>query len=171
MAYALEKRIPMIGYGWSPGQAPINSAMTQTNPRFVRMSQKTASTPVFKVVGEEVGKGLFLKESHFAIPAVQWPYNMHPLAWEKYDENDVKAKIRELGWVDPTDVDSNSTNCMLNAWANEQHIKRYQFHPYALEISAMVRQGSMDREEGLEKIYNAQNDKLIEYALKRLDIK
>jgi len=170
MMYALENNIPMIGYGWSPGQAPIQSALTQTNPKFVRMSQRTASTPVYKVIGEEAGRKYFLKEEHFDIPAAQWPYNVHPLAWEPYSEEGVKEKIRELGWVDPTDVDSNSTNCMLNAWANEQHIKRYQFHPYALELAMMVRNGTMEREEAYQKIYIDQNEGLIEYALKKLEI-
>lgn len=171
LMYALENRIPMIGYGWSPGQAPIASALTQANPKFVRMSQRTASTPIYKVVGETDGRKYFLKDWHYSIPAAEWPYNVHPLAWEPYSEEGVKEKIRELGWVDPTDVDSNSTNCMLNAWANEQHVKRYQFHPYVMEKAQMVRAGVLDRQEAYDSIYNDQNERLIEYALTRLDLK
>lgn len=170
LAYVLENNIPMIAYGWSPGQAPMHSALTQSNPRFVKMSQKTASTPVYKVVGEEEGKQFFLKPEHFEVDAKLWPHNVHPLAWEHYNEEDIKKKIADLGWVEPRDVDSNSTNCMLNAWANEQHVKEYQFHPYVMELATMVRQGQMDREEAYEKIYASQNQRLIKFAKAELGL-
>jgi hypothetical protein len=169
IAYALENNIPMIGYGWSPGQAPIQSAFTQTNPRFVRLAQKNIIKPVIEVIGEGARR-YFLSERHYAVPAEKWPISVHPLAFEDYDEEAIKDDIRELGWVNPTDVDTNSTNCTLNAFANQLHIDRYGFHPYVQEIANMVRQGSMSREEALEKIYSEQNPKLVEYAKNRLDI-
>ena len=34
----------------------------------------------------------------------------------------------------------------------------------------MVRQGGMDRDEGIEKIYAEQNQKMVEYAKERLGL-
>ena len=169
MQLALDHRIPVIGYGWSPGQAPIQSALTQSNPKFVRMAQKNAKAPVAKIIGEEAADEFFLNDEMYDIPKEEWPYSAHPLAFEPYDENDIKKIIRELGWEDPKDVDTNSTNCMLNAYANQVHLDRYKFHPYAMEIANMVRQGTMSREEGMEKIYTEQNQVLVEFAKTKLD--
>lgn len=167
---ALENEIPMMGYGWSPGQAPIQSALKQTNPKFVQMSQKGVIAPVVNVVGDEA-REYFLHDHHYNVPAEQWPINVHPLAFEEYDETAIKESIKELGWVEPTDVDTNSTNCTLNAFANQVHLDKHGFHPYALEVANMVRQGTMSREEGIEKIYSEQNPHLVDYAKWRLNLK
>jgi hypothetical protein len=37
------------------------------------------------------------------------------------------------------------------------------------EIANMVRQGVMDRDEGIEKIYTDQNEQMVEYARKKLE--
>ena len=169
MKIALEQNIPFIGYGWSPGQAPIQSALTQANPRFVSMAQRNAAKPIVEVLGEEANK-YFLQDDHYDIPADEWPWSVHPLAFEDYDEEAIKKQIRQLGWVDPTDVDSNSTNCTMNAFANEVHIQRHGFHPYAMEIANMVRQGTMSREEGMEKIYTEQNPELVSFALNSIKL-
>ncbi len=165
LAIALEENIPLLGYGWSPGQAPLTSCISHVQPKFVRAAQKTAKEPVYRIVGEETAKQYFLQEKHFEVPAELWPINVHPLAfYEGYTEQHAKEVISELGWFAPTDVDANSTNCTLNAFANQVHIDRYGFHPYANEIAAMVRQGCISREEGMEKIYAPQNQQMVEFA-------
>ena len=162
-AVALESNIPMIGYGWSPGQAPIQSSLQKANPKFVKMAQKNVTNPVVKVIGEE-GRKYFLQDHHYDFPAEKWPVSIHPLAFEDYNEEAIKESIRSIGWVDPTDVDTNSTNCMLNAFANQVHLDRYKFSPYVQEIANMVRNKTMTREEAIEKIYTSQNQELVQYA-------
>lgn len=169
LGYALFKDIPLIAYGWSPGQAPIQSALQKTNPIFTKMSQANAMAPVVDVIGESA-RNFFLRDSHYDIPSEKWPTNVHPLAFEDYNEEAIKDVIRTLGWVDPTDVDSNSTNCTMNAFANQAHIDKFGFHPYAMEIANMVRQGTMSREEGIEKVYEDQDVELINYARKEIGL-
>ena len=70
----------------------------------------------------------------------------------------------------PQDTDTNSTNCLLNAFANQCHLHRHRFHPYVWEIANMVRQGVIDRQEGIEKIYNTQNPDQVKYAKERLNL-
>ncbi len=74
----------------------------------------------------------------------------------------------EIGWEKPDDTDPNSTNCLLNAFANNVHRKAYGFHPYVWEIANMVRQGVMTREEGLEKIEPPENPKMVSLIEKQL---
>lgn len=163
---AIDMGIPMIAYGWSPGQAPVQSSIMKNNPALLRMSQQALMTPLAEVVGDQVLR-YFLQEQHFE-HADRMPYNIHPMAWEFYNEDMILDEIRKLGWVSPADTDTNSTNCLLNAYANEVHMKRYGFHPYAWEIANMVREGVMSREDGLSKIYTGQPETLVDYARKRL---
>ena len=37
---AIEKNIPFIGYGWSPGQAPVQSSVMKINADFIKSSYK-----------------------------------------------------------------------------------------------------------------------------------
>lgn len=166
---AIEKGIMLIGYGWSPGQAPVQSSVIRTNPSLMKATQAAVRGPLTRVAGEEVG-AYFLDEEHFEMKE-RFPYNVHPLAFLDYNEERIVREIEALGWEKPDDTDSNSTNCLLNAFANEVHIKRFNFHPYVWEIANMVRTGVMDREEGYEKIYGEQPKGLLDEAHRRLGIK
>ena len=79
-------------------------------------------------------------------------------------------ELIDMGWKAPDDTDTNSSNCLINAFANHCHLERHEFHPYVWEIANMVRQGIIDRDEGIEKIYTDQNQEMVEYARKRLEI-
>jgi len=57
----------------------------------------------------------------------------------------------------PSDTDANSSNCTVNAFANQIHKDRYGFHPYVWEIANMVRSGAMTRDEGM-----------VQYAIREL---
>ena len=165
---AIEQDIPMIGFGWSPGQAPMQSSIMKTNPSLIRMSQKAILSPLKKIAGNDI-ELYFLQEKHYEAPD-KFPYNVHPLAWENYSEKMVLDAIQKFGWLMPDDTDSNSTNCLLNAFANDVHIKRYGFHPYVWEIANMVRQGIINRDEGYEKIYQKQSEDLIKIAKEKLGV-
>ncbi len=161
---ALEKGIPFVGFGWSPGQAPIQASVMRTNPAMACATQKAISTPIADVVGD-IGKlaQYFVTDQQFA-ESERFPWNIHPLAFLDYDEEKLVEHIQGLGWEKPRDTDTNSTNCLLNAYANQVHKDRYGFHPYALEIANMVRSGVMTREMGLEKIETEENPVMVEYA-------
>lgn len=166
---ALEKDIPLIAYGWSPGQAPVNSSVMKVNPQLIRATQSVTQGPLSKLVGNDVN-AYFLNEEHFAMTE-RFPINVHPLAFLDYNEERIIEEIGKIGWEEPDDTDSNSTNCLLNAYANDVHIKRFGFHPYVWEIANMVRAGVMGREEGHKKIYGEQSANLLEEAHRRLGIK
>ena len=166
---ALEMSIPLVAFGWSPGQAPIQSAIMKTNPGLVRQNQSALK----KAFPSEVSHGIdqhFIPDIYYEKYKEVFPHNIHPLAFFDYDEENIKQQLHDLGWQAPEDTDTNSTNCLLNALANHCHLQRHGFHPYVWEIANMVRQGVMSRDEGIQKIYSEQNQKMIEYARERLGL-
>lgn len=166
---ALEMSIPLVAFGWSPGQAPIQSAIMKTNPSLIRQNQK-AITGALPVDLYEDMRSYFIPERYYEIYKDCFPYNIHPLAFFDYDEQKIVEELKSIGWVPPTNTDTNSTNCLLNAFANHVHLERQKFHPYVWEIANMVRQGVMSRDEGIEKIYTPQNQEMVDFARKKLGL-
>ena len=163
---ALEKNIPFVGFGWSPGQAPLQSSVMKTNAALMKASQKAIYNPLHEIAGDAINP-LFVTDEQFSQPE-RFPWNIHPLAFLSYDEKKIVERNMEIGWEKPDDTDPNSTNCLLNAFANNVHRKAYGFHPYVWEIANMVRQGVMTREEGLEKIEPPENPKMVSLIEKQL---
>ena len=167
---ALEMAIPLAAYGWSPGQAPIQAAIMKTNGSQVRQNQNALRKAIPSEIAGDINRYL-IPDSYYEQYKDRFPVNIHPLAFFDYDEEKIKKELRILGWKLPEDTDSNSTNCLLNAFANQCHLERHKFHPYVLEIANMVRQGVMDRQEGIEKIYNSPQDpKMVNLAKEKLGL-
>jgi len=170
---AIEMKVPFVAYGWSPGQAPIQSSVFKTNPLIIRQMQKAMVKPFKDMIGDRLST-FFLEERHYTTDpssqADRFPYFIHPLAYLDYDEEHILNSIKEIGWIAPKDTDSNSTNCLLNSLAIEVHIKKYGFHPYAFEIAGLVREGYMKREEGLKRLSMAPDPDVINYVKEKLGI-
>jgi tRNA(Ile)-lysidine synthase TilS/MesJ len=165
---ALEKNIPLAAYGWSPGQAPITSAIMQTSPRLQSITHKTVRDPILQNCKEL--SSYFLSEKDLNVNKDKWPINIHPLAFMDYDEENILKYIKSLGWEQPRDTDPNSSNCILNALANYLHRKRFHFHPYAWEIAGIVRAGGIPREDGIAKTTNDEVMSMVKYAADLLEI-
>lgn len=146
---AIEKEVPFVAYGWSPGQAPIQSAILKNHPSFVRKTQDLFLKPLKKSLGPDV-QAYFLEDHHLDTKPL--PYNINPLAFLHYDEEEIYRKIQKLGWQLPEDTDPNSTNCLLNTFANQAHLERHRYHPYAMEMGELVREGILTREEALRRL-------------------
>jgi len=166
---ALEMTIPLVAFGWSPGQAPIQSAIMKNNPDFIQRNQAVLLNAFAEQKHLQLDRH-FVPESYYQSYQDKFPHNIHPLAFFKYDETEIKSALRELGWKNPMDTDTNSSNCILNAFANQCHLERHGFHPYVWEIANLVRQGLMIRDEGIEKIYTPQDPKMVEYAKVKLGL-
>ena len=166
---ALEMNIPLIAFGWSPGQAPIQSAIMKTNAALIRENQKALKKALPDEITAQM-KGYLIPDHYYEVFKGRFPYNIHPLAFFDYDEEKIKSEIEQLGWKAPTNTDSNSTNCLLNAFANQRHIERHRFHPYVWEIANMVRQGVVSRQEGIEKIYSDQDPRMVAFAKEKLGL-
>ncbi len=159
---ALEKEIPFIGYGWSPGQAPVQSSVMRTNATLMKNTQKATLQPLVEIAGDAI-LPFFVTEKQFQ-QKEKFPWNVHPLAFLPYDEEKIVERIKQYGWEKPDDTDPNSSNCLLNAYANQIHRDRYNFHPYVWEIANMVREGVMSRDEGLDKIGPPEDERMVAYS-------
>ncbi len=164
---AIEKEIPFVGFGWSPGQAPVQSSVMKTNARLMQSTQHAIYKPIHDIAGDAINP-YFVTEEQFKHPE-KFPWNVHPLAFLPYDEEKIVERIKQYGWEKPDDTDPNSSNCLLNAYANQVHRERYHFHPYVWEIANMVREGVMSREEGLEKIEPPEDPQMVAYSKNILD--
>jgi tRNA(Ile)-lysidine synthase TilS/MesJ len=164
---ALEKEIPFIGYGWSPGQAHVQASVMRTNATLMENTQKATLQPLVAIAGDAI-LPFFVTDKQFQQKG-KFPWNVHPLAFLPYDEDKIIERIKQFGWEKPDDTDPNSSNCLLNAYANYIHRERYNFHPYVWEIANMVREGVMSREEGLEKIEPEEIPHMVKYSRDILD--
>ncbi|MGQ9638323.1 MAG: hypothetical protein ACUVT6_11100 [Thermodesulfobacteriota bacterium] len=170
---AIEMGIPFMAYGWSPGQAPINSSIMKWNTSMIKQIQASLLNVFRKVIPEDQLSIFLLMDRHYQMHEAQnnsFLYNIHPLAFLDYDEKEVLGSVRELGWREPLDTDTNSTNCLLNSLGIELHQKSFGFHPYAFEIAGLVRAGHMSREEGLKKLHEKPNREIIEDIKKKLEL-
>lgn len=165
---ALEKNIPVMAWGWTPGQAPLRSSIMKLSPSLYRQNQEAILKPLERIAGPAIRR-YFLTDDMFT-PARPFPWNVSPLAFMDYDEEAILRTINDLGWVAPEALDANSTNCLLNSYANRIHCDRYGFHPYAFEIAGMVRRGVMTRAEGLKKMEEPLNQGTVAAVKKKLGI-
>jgi hypothetical protein len=147
---AIEHSIPFVVFGWSPGQVSGSSPIFKTNPMIIRSMQKVLYEPLHAIAGDGINP-YFLEPQHFEL-VDRFPYNISPLAFIEYDEERVLKEISEYGWKRPQEVDPNSTNCLINSFANALHRQQYGYNPYVYELAKLVRECYLDREEALARV-------------------
>ena len=165
---AIEKAIPFVVFGLSPGQAPVATSVFKTNPKMVLKMQDAICLQLKEEVGDEI-MAYFLESSHFRMQD-RFPYSINPLSFIDYDEDAIIRTAESYGWIRPDDTDPNSTNCLLNALANDIHIKQYGYHPYAFEIAGLIREGAMTREEGLRRLSESADPEVLQRISRKLDM-
>jgi tRNA(Ile)-lysidine synthase TilS/MesJ len=165
---AIEQDIPFVFFGWSPGQIPAASSIMKSNPQITRMMQKATYEPLHRLAGDRI-RPYFLEEKHFS-GKYDFPTNVSPLSFLGYDEEEIVAKVKSLGWKKPKLVDANTTNCLLNSFANVVHKEKHGFHPYAFEMAKLVREGYMKREVALKKLTQKENPQIVDLARKKLNL-
>lgn len=164
----IASKIPLAFCGLTPGQIPSTSlenywkvqSCFYISDRVYRDDPinilKLIADPIRERFGAEADayffKNQYVEPGSF-IPKVIFPF--HAL-WE-YDERRIYAEIAELGWRRPTDVDSCSTNCMINSAGIVQFKRRYGYHPYNGELSNLVRQGKLTYDEALALLEAREN--------------
>lgn len=165
---AFEKGIPLIAFGWSPGQAPVTSSILRLDPEMIRAMEAILKNPMVAIAGASINR--FFPEERNYQSSCRTPVFVHPLAFVEYNEKKILKHIKSLGWRLPKEVELNATNCLLNPLADEAHISKYGFHPYTLEIAAFVREGYMSREEGIRHLPFCKDRRLINSLKKRLGL-
>ncbi|HEX2945844.1 MAG TPA: 7-cyano-7-deazaguanine synthase [Clostridia bacterium] len=158
---AIIRDIPIICFGWTPGQAGIAKPLLKLDYRTVTKVFENVRNAIVNELGMEYGK-YFLDSGFMSSNQDRIPYLYYPFVKNHYNEAAIFDDIKKIGWESPENTDGNSSNCLLNSYANQSHMERFGYHPYAYEISNMVRDGYMTRAEGAEKMENIKNDNTYE---------
>lgn len=166
MRTALEKEIPMIIYGWSPGQSPSMLSVYPRTPEMASAIIDALSSPLRKLVGDRVRA--YFPESE-QLRHCTLPYDVSPLAFMPYDEKRILDSITEWGWEQPEGVGPHSTSCPLSIFANIVHEKQWGYSPYEIELANMVREGYLTRDEALKRVHAYAQDARIEQVRAKLN--
>lgn len=165
---AILRKIPFVCFGWTPGQISIKAPVVKLDYRMMLANQKQIKHPITSKLGSEFDKyfldGEWLEGEKENIPSLAYP-----LVHSDYSEDKIIETIGYIGWKKPSDTDMNSTNCLLNSYANSEHSKTYGYNPYSLEIANLVREGFLTREEGMKKLSEPGEDSVISYVKDELD--
>jgi len=155
-------RIPLILAGFTPGQVPksiIQQPQSMTNSHF------EAHRDHYE---KHLGKAA---ESYMKVPETDnQVYLVSPFLMINYNESDILNSIKHLGWDEPDKIDGCTSNCRLNGVGNLIHMKRYGFHPYALELSILVRNKMMTREHAFSKLQKNIAPEEVNNIIETLDI-
>lgn len=165
---AVLRKIPYVCFGWTPGQVLVKSPVLKLDYRMILANQKQIEAPIVRSLGSEYKK-YFVDPDWLKTQEAYIPAHIYPLVFSHYDENEILGVIKNIGWKKPKDTDRNSTNCLLNSYANSVHMRDYGFNPYSLEIAALVRRGFLSREEGLHKLSISGADTVIDSVREKLD--
>jgi hypothetical protein len=148
---AIEKEIPMVMLGNSPGQLlQSESEIIYKDNKIPYELRKNLFKPLAERVGEEVYYYLMLSKEEYKKNPFPYTINAFPLIG--YNEEKIYSTIKTIGWKRPDDVDPNSTNCKLNSLGIVKHKELYNFHPYDYEMSMLVRLGIISREAALRRV-------------------
>jgi hypothetical protein len=138
---ALQRNIPLILAGYSPGQPEPSRMLYEFSPELIRNEDWTP--PHLKVCGEFSPQDLSYFYNPLELPSgTKFPRYLAPYhAWD-YDQNQVMQKVAELGLVKRKGHASPIvSNYPINWLMMYSDLKHFGFNPYAPEFSALIREG------------------------------
>jgi len=165
---ALEKNIPYILAGFTLGQIPANSIIYKNHYKFLAESRQQSLDKLRSSAGNFVDKYLTLPDA-LINDIESYPYSVNILCVEDVSEQEILEQVKKLDWRSPGDVDGCSSNCMLNTFNNYVHERIFDYNPYEMELSYLIRQGLLSRDEALHKIEQRPTE-LIEPLKKKLNV-
>ncbi len=141
---AIEKAIPVILAGYSPGQPDPMRMQYEFNPKLVR--QEDWTPPHLKECGEFSEDELSRFYNPQKLPAgTTFPRYLAPFhAWD-YDQNQVMQKVAKEGLVKTARHASPIfSNYPINWLLMYSDLKNFGYNPYAPEFADLIREGKAD---------------------------
>lgn len=164
LAYEIADRheIPIIIAGWTKGQSTNQTVMSKcgcnaASAEFKEMSAETQkfldtyvrNDPRYKDFPRSMEEVLERARRRKNKAIVISPHWFLPFGPEVY----VPVIQKELGWEFPKlSYPGRSTNCMLNFISVYNSMKNYGYTHYHVEMSKLIRQGVISREEALKDL-------------------
>jgi Queuosine biosynthesis protein QueC len=172
-------KIPLIIAGWTKGQSARPGVMTKCAcnidaPEYGSMAGATRQflatlkdDPRFKdfpATMEEVVARARKKHKSIVL-SPHWFLEGHP-------DNYVAVIEKELGWKYPTvSYPGKSTNCLLNFLSVHESMRNYGYTHYHVEMSKLIRQGLMTRDEALELLRLDFGAEVLDQVASKLDVR
>lgn len=138
---AIEKDIPLILAGYSPGQPEPQRMLYEFSPRLIRGEDWTP--PHLKECGEFTDEELSRFYNPLEMPAsTQFPRYLAPYhAWD-YNQDEVMRKVVELGLVKRgRHASPIVSNYPINWLMMYSDLRHFHYNPYVPEFSALIREG------------------------------
>ncbi|MFC1679390.1 hypothetical protein ACFL2T_04195 [Elusimicrobiota bacterium] len=170
--------IPLIIAGWTKGQSLRQPVMSKcacdiSAPEFIEMGKATKrflqehvrGDPKYRDFPESMEEVLArAKKRHSA--TVLSPHWFLPFEREEY----VETIRKELGWKYPRlSYPGRSTNCYLNFISAHESMRHFGYTHYHVEMSKLVRDGVMTREEALKDLEMSFDKEFLNSIAKKLD--
>ncbi len=162
LTYRMAERfdVPLIIAGWTKGQMTSQPVLTKcacnlAAPEYARMGRATKDflaglkdDPKYKdfpgSIEEVVARA---QKRHKSL--VLSPHWFLPYSADEY----VPVIEKELGWRQPRlSYPAKTTNCALNFISVQWALKHYGYTHYHVEMSKLIREGLLTREEALEQL-------------------
>lgn len=170
--------IPVIIAGWTKGQSTRQPLMSRCGcnihqQEFVSMGKATQaflddylkSNPKYKDFPASMEEVL-LRAKKRQRCAVLSPHWFLPFGSETY----VETIMKELKWKFPRlSYPAKTTNCYLNFISVHNSMKYYGYTHYHVEMSKLIREGLISREEALENLKINFDKELLNSIAKKLD--
>lgn len=138
---AIEKDIPLILAGYSPGQPDPQRMLYEFSPQLIREEDWTP--PHLKECGEFTSEELSRFYNPLELPKnTRYPRYLAPFhAWE-YDQDEVMRKVAELDLVKRgRHASPIVSNYPINWLMMYSDLKHFNYNPYAPEFSTLIREG------------------------------
>jgi hypothetical protein len=138
---ALQRNIPLILAGYSPGRPEPSRMLYEFSPELIRNEDWTP--PHLKACGEFTPQDLSYFYNPLELPSgTKFPRYLAPYhAWD-YDQNEVMRKVADLGLVKrKSHASPIVSNYPINWLMMYSDLKHFGFNPYAPEFSALIREG------------------------------
>lgn len=156
-------RQPVLGKCAGPASAPEYQAMARATKEF--MENRARAIPKYKDFPSSMDEVVAAaKRKHKC--TVLSPHWFLPVDTETY----VATITRELNWKPPRlSYPRNSTNCHLNFIAVHNSMKHFGYTHYHIEMSKMIREGLITREQALRDLEIGFDKELLNTIAKRLN--
>jgi hypothetical protein len=145
LALAVEKQIPLVVAGYSPGQPEPDRMVYEFSRKMIAETDWTPEEVRSDGSFTEEELRLFWNPFRYGSGAT-FPRYLAPFHAWPYSQDDVMKKVVELGLA------SNSrhaspvhSNCPLNWLLMYSDLKNLHYNPYAPEFAALVREGKASR--------------------------
>lgn len=145
LALAMEKNIPLVLAGYSPGQ-PIKERMAYEFPRLA-ISEVDWTPLELKESGEFSEHDLqrFWNPARYG-PGARFPRYLAPFHAWKYDQDETMRKVVELGLIaSAKNASPVFSNYPINWLLMYSDLRNFGYNPYAPEFSDLIRAGKADR--------------------------